>query len=68
MTVRTPGSPSLKLSRTSVMLYENGYERLPDGRGAFPGESVLTGRLHPASLPGADVHPAGTPVVARSPR
>ena len=34
MTARTPGSPSLKLSRTSVMLYENGYERLPDGRAA----------------------------------
>jgi len=34
MTASTPGSASLKLSRTSVMLYENGYERLPDGRAA----------------------------------
>lgn len=34
MTASTPGSASLKLSRTSVMLYENGYERLADGRGA----------------------------------
>ena len=34
MTERTPGSASLKLSRTSVMLYENGYERLADGRAA----------------------------------
>lgn len=34
MTARTPGSVSLKLSRTSVMLYENGYERLSDGRAA----------------------------------
>ncbi len=34
MTASTPGSASLKLSRTSVMLYENAYERLADGRGA----------------------------------
>ncbi len=34
MTASTPGSASLKLSRTSVMLYENGYERLADGRAA----------------------------------
>ena len=31
MSTRTPGSVSIKLSRTSVMLYEKGYERLPEG-------------------------------------